>query len=184
MTEAEIEEHHLWVGKCINQWAQLEMQLFGIFSLALKTRDDFAAIIFYRDHAFRSKLKLTEEIVEARLSHDLAAKERWQKLCATISRKSEYRNKAAHLALWRTRTALFHVDGSMTFEDTGIVAAKTPDRLKRPREKDGSVDIKGLAASVRDAADLRRQLGEFVPLLKGKPPLRRAQLQARKRKRE
>ncbi|WP_274626581.1 hypothetical protein [Arvimicrobium flavum] len=179
-TKKQVDAHLLAVGRCINQWAQLEMQLFAIFSAALATRDDFAAIIFYRDHAFRSKLKLTEEIVEAALSGP-TDKSRWLKLCKQIGDGSEYRNRAAHFALWRQRHVTIGPEGVTENSDTGLRAAKTPQRLKRPREKDAHVDVPGLEASVRAAAALHHELAEFGRLLTAQDPHRLLRSATRRR---
>jgi hypothetical protein len=172
-TKQEVDLHLLAVGRCINQWAQLEMQLFGLFSLALNTRDDFAAIIFYKDHAFRSKLKLADEIVEARLAIGTPEAEKWKLLCKRIGTKSEYRNRAAHFALWRRREMTLGPDGLLRDEDTGYVARPHPDRLKRPREKQTGIDVSGLLTSVDVAASLHRELAEFIPVIKDKLRSRR-----------
>lgn len=164
--QSQIEAHLMAVGKCINQWAQLEMQLFGLFSLALNSRADFAAILFYKDHAFRSKLGLTDEIVEARLGVGTPEADQWVDLCKRIDKKAKYRNLAAHFALWRQRRIVVGPDGLADFADSGFQATKQDDRLKRPREKQAGINVPGLLASVADASALHQELTEFVPLLK------------------
>lgn len=166
--QKQIEAHLLAVGRCINQWAMLETQLFRLFSLALNSREDFAAIIFYKDHAFRTKLDLTDEIVDARLGVGTVDASKWVALCNRIRKKSKYRNLAAHFALRREQRISIGPEGIVENTDTGYLASKRPDRLKRPRETEASIDIEGLTASARAAIELHHELAAFADLVKEK----------------
>lgn len=160
---AEIDEHLLWVGKCINQWAILESTLFDIFSIALGAPEDMAAICFWRTPTFSQRLDFTRELVLHK-ANGTDTVHAWKELLNTVGDGSKVRNAAAHLHLYR-HTHVTAGPSGYTKISEDFAARKTQARMSRPGEKQQEVNIATLRSSVREAIDLHQRLTEMLRTL-------------------
>ena len=92
---------HLWIGRCISEWAAIEEVIFDVFCIALNTDTRLAAIVFYKTPNMQSRVTLTTELIEAitpvqpgRHHHPL--RKQWDSITKLISGLIPIRNLMAH----------------------------------------------------------------------------------------
>ncbi len=95
---------HLWIGRCISEWANIEETIFDICCIALCTHIKLAAIVFYKTPSLSARLTLTTELLQALFSKEPGAHanhilKNWREITATIDELILYRNLMAHQPL-------------------------------------------------------------------------------------
>lgn len=98
------DEFYKLLGLCISRWSYTEEVLFSICQYILQTREDFAAIIYYRTPTLDSRLSLTDELLRAFLpksekkngGHPHKLLTEWLKIRNKIRDLLPLRNSLAH----------------------------------------------------------------------------------------
>jgi hypothetical protein len=93
-----------WIGISITAWAEVEVHLFEICKRCLGTRNDRAAIVYYRTPSINSRLELVDELVRTVLpkseqksgSHPHPDVKEWGVLRKDIGKLLRTRNRIAH----------------------------------------------------------------------------------------
>jgi hypothetical protein len=90
--QEEVNAFYSVAGYAINQWAHLDRHLFQCFRVALATSDQKAAILYYRQKEFGSRLALTDDLLSATLSAPMLKK--WKAIKGSLN--TRIRNILAH----------------------------------------------------------------------------------------
>jgi hypothetical protein len=84
------------IGRCIKAWATVEDKLFDICERVLKTDRHFVSVIFFRTPSIDSRLKLTNELLEAYFAKGHPALREWKPIRTKIDKLLPTRNSLAH----------------------------------------------------------------------------------------
>lgn len=98
------DEFYLWMGKCINLWADVDQQLFLLCHHALGTSHECAAIVYYRSPTPELRLSLVDELLKTCMprrikkngGHDARIVKQWRSIRKKITEYKLIRNSMAH----------------------------------------------------------------------------------------
>jgi len=108
------EEFHIALSLCRTVWAEIENELFTLFSLSLHASPEQEAIIFFRTPTLDARLSLTDELLRTLLpkpdnmngGHPHPHVKTWEGLANRIRNGLSFRNRLAHwpiYEIWKTK---------------------------------------------------------------------------------
>jgi hypothetical protein len=175
--QAKADEFYMFIGQCINDWANIDEILFQIFHHCVGPRLQ-SAIIYYRTPGLDARLSLTDEIVRSVLpkkkrpngghSHEAVrawgAAQKGFKEALSIRRRIAHQPMAGNLnPFWRQEDG----EGDISF----LIYANSHEELRKGASQ--PLELKDLKKHLVDVAILNDQLFQFLhSTLKKQPPSR------------
>jgi hypothetical protein len=85
------------IGRILVNWQRVEDSLFELFSNLLESKNEYAAAIpFFCISSVNQKIKITDQLLKAKLSLKRSSEESWKLLKGKILEVSKDRNAVAH----------------------------------------------------------------------------------------
>jgi hypothetical protein len=97
-------EFYAVLGQCVSTWAFIDRRLYEIFHKAFGGDHRQSALMFYRQRAFNSRLRLVSDTLRATIPKDVF-ESRWALLSTRVDALSHTRNVFAHHPAKRTATS-------------------------------------------------------------------------------
>lgn len=180
MNEDDRGHFHRWVGFCITVWAQVDEELFNIFSQCIAPRTQ-CAIIYYRTPGLEVRLGLVDEIVKSLLpkpsrksgGHLPQITKEWNAIKTDIKNHLGVRRRIAHQPVqidteWIQSSTLGHATLNETeFNSPGILAeiysiqANVNERIREKESDSQPITLDHLFNHVEKVSALIPRLYKF-----------------------
>ena|SRR2546423_6981658 len=88
-------EFYFVLGSCVSTWAFIDRRLYELFHEAFRGDYRQSALMFYRQRAFNTRLRLVNDTLRATVSKDIF-EHKWKPLSTRLDTLSHTRNVFAH----------------------------------------------------------------------------------------
>jgi len=155
------------LGQAITEWAYVEEELFHICASVLKTRQDHAAIVYYRTPSLDARLTLTNDLASSILpkkekagAHTPKISQRWNEIIKDIRNIISVRNQLAHSPTAPIVNASQSGTGSARFDFSYTSYVSATEKL-RGRSTKADLSLKDVLVHTKDVSQIINRLRNF-----------------------